>query len=130
MCQALTDEERDAIRRVEESGAVQRWREEMIATGNWIACAKCNTLCRVNPDEENGVLHPAWCSGCDATFIEREILLPLIERLGHRGARQALRRLAAGEKTAPAVGASTRRAPRHGHQNPKATGLYPVPAIA
>ena len=44
MCIPVSAEERAEIRRFEESGRVQQWRDEMVASGRWIACLECGAL--------------------------------------------------------------------------------------
>jgi hypothetical protein len=65
-----------------------------LATGELAAC-QCGTIYR--PAEDGANLWRGRCITCESNFLESEIVRPLVERLGRRGARKALRRLARGE---------------------------------
>lgn len=67
-----------------------------IAAGVLVRCGACGAMTRP-ADGENGILRRGWCLGCENQWIEDNVLLPLVERLGRKGARKALRRLAAGK---------------------------------
>jgi hypothetical protein len=56
-------------------------------------CARCEQPLDPVEREDGGPLHPAWCWTCSQMWVEEAVLAPLVDRLGRRGARRALRRL-------------------------------------
>jgi hypothetical protein len=90
----FTSEER---RELEELWQAQReaW-DAKIAAGLVVQCRACGTLIDLEDGEES-VTRRRVCCSCENTWLERDILVPLVERLGRKAARKALRRLAEGK---------------------------------
>jgi hypothetical protein len=72
----------------------RRHYERDLADGTLREC-ECGTVYR--PAEDGANVWRDRCISCESRWLEDEIVRPLIRRLGRRGTRKALRRLARGE---------------------------------
>lgn len=56
-------------------------------------CRKC--MCRLGdePGETCGIIDRGVCWSCDSSWLEDKVLWPLIEALGHKASKRALKRL-------------------------------------
>ena len=56
-------------------------------------CRRCMAVLGTEPGETCGLLDRTVCWSCDSRWVESHVILPLIEVLGRKAARRALKRL-------------------------------------
>jgi hypothetical protein len=78
---------------VDDVEALSKWvRGRALASGKDL-CRRCGCVVGDEPGETCGLLDRRLCYACDVTWLEDEVLRPLVKRLRRRGTRRALRRL-------------------------------------
>lgn len=76
---------------------LEGWRQWMVRRNKAAGVALCRRCdARISPGDA-GVVHGTWCGCCESDWLEAEVLIPLVERLGRRKALSALLALARGK---------------------------------